>query len=158
MKTNAQREVSAKQFVLHQAKRRRELWGLLGDLPLKHKPKPPSLLKTDKYDGYTLEHLELDLNGIEPVRALLLIPDRRQKKAPGLLYIHAHGGTYELGKEEPRAATSSPRMLLSAPRRDWSRWRSTVGASPSASTRPPVPRESKTPSSSCSGEDRCFGE
>jgi hypothetical protein len=40
MKTNAQGEMSARQFLLHQAKRRRELWGLLGDLPLKHKPKP----------------------------------------------------------------------------------------------------------------------
>lgn len=100
MNTSAQGEMSARQFVLHQARRRRELWDLLGDLPLKHKPKPPKLIKTEKHDGYTLEHIELDLNGLEPVRALLLIPDRRQKRAPGLLYIHAHGGTYELGKEE----------------------------------------------------------
>jgi hypothetical protein len=92
--------MTARQFALHQAKRRRELWGLLGDLPLEHKPKPPKLLETEKHNGFTLEHLELDLNGLEPVPALLLIPDRRQKKAPGLLYIHAHGGTYELGKEE----------------------------------------------------------
>src|SRR5205085_10068885 len=57
-------------------------------------------LKTEKAEGYTLEHLELDLNGLEPVPAYLLIPDKRQERAPGLLYIHAHGGTYELGKEE----------------------------------------------------------
>jgi hypothetical protein len=97
MNTSAQGEMSARQFVLHQARRRRKLWDLLGDLPLKHKPKPPKLIKTEQHDGYTLEYIELDLNGIEPVRALLLIPDRRQKKAPGLLYILAHGGTYELG-------------------------------------------------------------
>jgi len=72
----------------------------MGDLPIKHKPKPPRLLKTEKHDGFTIEHIELDLNGIERVPALMLIPDRRKKKAPGLLYIHAHGGTYELGKEE----------------------------------------------------------
>lgn len=88
------------EFAAYQQKRRRELWSLLGDLPSQHKPKPAKVLKTEKNEGYTLEHLELDLNGIEPVPALLLIPDRRQTPAPGLLYIHAHGGTYDLGKEE----------------------------------------------------------
>jgi Abhydrolase family len=91
---------SKSEFTAYQRKRRRELWGLLGDLPLKHQPKEPKLIKTEKGDGYTLEHLELDLNGIEPVPALLLIPEKLRKPAPGLLYIHAHGGTYELGKEE----------------------------------------------------------
>ena len=81
-------------------KRRRELWSLLGYLPFRDKPRQSRLLRIEKGDGYTLEHLELNLNGIEPVPALLLIPDRRQRPAPGLLYIHAHGGTYELGKEE----------------------------------------------------------
>ena len=42
----------------------------------------------------------LDLNGIEPVPALLLIPDKRAARAPGLLYIHWHGGMYDLGKEQ----------------------------------------------------------
>ena len=57
-------------------------------------------MRTEAGLGYTLEHLELDLNGIEPVPALLLIPERRPAQAPGLVYIHAHGGTYDLGKEE----------------------------------------------------------
>jgi hypothetical protein len=87
-------------FSLHQARRRRELWSLLGDLPANHRPKPPKLIRTEKREGYSLEHLELDLNGIEAVPALLLIPDRLKRPAPGLLYIHAHGGTYDLGKEE----------------------------------------------------------
>ncbi len=100
MTTRAQTNFSKKEFASYQQKRRRELWSLLGGLPLKHRPKPPKLLKTEQGAGYTLEHLELDLNGIEPVPALLLIPEHRQKRAPGLLYIHAHGGTYELGKEE----------------------------------------------------------
>lgn len=90
---------SSEDFAAKQAKRRQELWGLLGDLPEKHAPKA-ELLKTEPGDGYTLEHLELDLNGIEPVPALLLLPEKRAKSAPALLYIHAHGGTYELGKEE----------------------------------------------------------
>jgi hypothetical protein len=30
----------------------------------------------------------------------LLLPEKRREPAPGLLYIHAHGDTYDLGKEE----------------------------------------------------------
>ncbi len=90
---------TAAEFGALQARKRKELWSLLGDLP-EAKPPQAKLLKTDKHDGFTLEHLELDLNGIEAVPAYLLLPDKRAAKAPGLLYIHAHGGTYGLGKEE----------------------------------------------------------
>jgi hypothetical protein len=58
------------------------------------------LVRTEKRAGYTLEHLELDLNGIEPAPSILLIPEKRRHRAPGLLYIHSHGGHYDLGKEE----------------------------------------------------------
>jgi hypothetical protein len=92
-------DTSREAFEAHQAKRRKQLWGLLGDLPERHPPRA-KLLRTEKRPGYTLEHLELDLNGLEPVPAYLLLPDRRSKAAPGLLYLHAHGGTYGLGKEE----------------------------------------------------------
>ena len=77
-------------FVANQEQRRKELWGLLGALPWQHRPSPPRLVKTERHDGYTLERLVLDLNGAEPVPALLLIPDKRQTPAPGLLYIHWH--------------------------------------------------------------------
>jgi len=90
----------ANEFSSQQQKRRRELWGLLGDLPWKHRPGPARLVSKEEHDGYTLERLVLDLNGIEPVPALLLIPRHRQPKAPGLLYIHWHGGMYDLGKEQ----------------------------------------------------------
>jgi hypothetical protein len=79
--------------------RRRLLWNLLGDLPEKRTP-VAKLLRTERGPGYTLEHLELDLNGVEPVPAYLLLPEKRRPRAPGLLYIHAHGGTYSVGKEE----------------------------------------------------------
>jgi dienelactone hydrolase len=92
--------LAPKEFAVFQANRRRELWNLLGDMPQDVKPRRTQIIKTEKHDGYTLERLILNLNGIEPVPALLLIPDKRQPKAPGLLYIHAHGGTYELGSEE----------------------------------------------------------
>jgi hypothetical protein len=82
-----------------QEKRRLELWGLLGDLPARKKPEA-RLLSMEKQDGFTLEHLELDLNGIEKVPALLLVPDKVKSPAPGLLYLHWHGGDYPVGKQE----------------------------------------------------------
>src|SRR5215213_9574595 len=87
-------------FRQHQEKRRKELWGLLGDLPWNYQSKPPQQIKTETGPGYQLEHLVLDLNGQEPVPAYLLIPEKRQPKAPGPLYLHAHGGSYPLGKKE----------------------------------------------------------
>jgi dienelactone hydrolase len=97
---------AADEFNLYQQRRRWELWSLLGDLPWDHTPAPPQLIRTEKHEGYTLERWVLDLNGIEPVPALLLIPDRRQKRAPGLLFIHWHAGQYDLGKEQLLRGTS----------------------------------------------------
>jgi dienelactone hydrolase len=96
-------------FRSFQERRRKELWSLLGDLPWDHKPGPPRLVKTEKHTGYTLERWILDLNGIEPVPAVLLIPDHRQDPAPGLLFIHWHAGQYDLGKEQLLCGTSVQR-------------------------------------------------
>lgn len=95
-----EKTMSARGFTAYQRSRRKELWGLLGDLPWDHKPAPPKRIRAEKHDGYTLERLVLDLNGIEPVPAILLIPEKRRERAPGLLYIHWHGGMYDLGKEQ----------------------------------------------------------
>ena len=105
-------------FASHQKKRRKELWGLLGDLPWQHRPGPPKLLSTEEHEDYTVERLVLDLNGIEPVPALLLIPRRRQTRAPGLLYIHWHGGMYDLGKEQLlRGVKAQPPTRPCAPKK-----------------------------------------
>lgn len=96
---NDENQASAK-FAAHQAERRKQLWSLLGDLPRDHHPGPPRLVKSERHPGFILEHLVLDLNGIEPVPALLLLPEKRQPKAPGMLYIHWHGGQYAHGKDE----------------------------------------------------------
>lgn len=87
------------QFAAYQAERRQELWALLGDLPPWQRP-AARLRKIERHPDYTLEHLELELNGLEPVAALLLVPDQRPQPAPGLLYLHSHGGQYDMGKEE----------------------------------------------------------
>lgn len=87
-------------FAQYQEKRRKELWSLLGDLPWRHTPKPAQRIKVEEHPTFMLEHLVLDLNGQEPVPASLLIPKQRKEKAPGLLYLHAHGGTYPVGRSE----------------------------------------------------------
>jgi dienelactone hydrolase len=101
MSESANAEPTWEQFQAHQSKRRQELWGLLGDLPARTTPSA-KLLKREPHHGYTLEYLELDVHGPEPVPAYLLLPDKRTQPAPGLLYLHAHGGSYKLGKEELR--------------------------------------------------------
>lgn len=93
--TNAMNE-----FTTYQERRRQALWGLLGDLPWQHRPGTPKVIRTEDHGQYTLTRLVLDLNGMEPVPALLLIPKRLQHPAPGLLFIHWHAGMYDLGKEQ----------------------------------------------------------
>src|SRR5262250_269718 len=73
--TDETSRTSRERFTSLQERRRKELWSLLGDLPWQHQAAKPKLLSTEKREGYTLERLILDLNGIEPVPALLLIPD-----------------------------------------------------------------------------------
>lgn len=87
-------------FAAHQRSRRKELWSLLGELPWDHHPTPPRLVGSERGPGYTLEHIVLDLDGLDPAPAILLLPDKRQTKAPGMLYLHWHGGEYDLGKRE----------------------------------------------------------
>ncbi len=73
-------------FSGYQKWRREDLWGLLGDLPWQHEPAPPQIVRTEEHESYTLQRLVLDLNGIEPVPALLTIPKRLECPAPGLLF------------------------------------------------------------------------
>ena len=87
-------------FSARQKESRKKLLALLGDMPMRHKGKDPVLRKKEKHQGYTLEHLEFDFNGIEKVPGILLVPDNINKKAPCMLYCHAHFGTYEIGKDE----------------------------------------------------------
>ena len=84
MSGKPQQEKSSAEFSANQAQRRKELWSLLGDLPWDHKPGPAKVLAVEKHDGYILERLVLDQNGLEPVPAILLIPERRAARAPQL--------------------------------------------------------------------------
>ena len=59
---------------MNNSARREQLYGLLGELPPRHRPVTSRTLSTEQRDGYVLEHLELDLNGIEPVPAVFVRP------------------------------------------------------------------------------------
>ena len=79
--------------------RRQELFRLLGDLPNRDHPVSFRVLSVSKEKTYILERLVLDLNGIEAVPAYLVTP-LTHGPHPCMLYNHAHGGNYSLGKEE----------------------------------------------------------
>src|SRR4051794_22754172 len=67
------------------AARRRELYGLLGDLPPRNRPISARTLSTEERPNYVLEKLVLDLNGIEPVPAYFVKPKGATGKMPAIL-------------------------------------------------------------------------
>jgi dienelactone hydrolase len=80
--------------------RRGKLYSLLGDLPPPDRPVSALLLEEETHENYHLEKLLLDLNGIEPVPAYFVRPLHFADKLPVILYNHAHGDNYQIGKEE----------------------------------------------------------
>ena len=80
--------------------RREELFNLLGDLPNRSHSITVSKIAEEKRDSYFLEKLTLDLNQMEPVPAYFVRPLDCDSDLPAVLYNHAHGGDYDLGKEE----------------------------------------------------------
>jgi len=80
--------------------RRRELYGLLGELPGRSRELAASKVDGQEWGSYVLEKLVLDLNGIEPVPAVFVRPKGGAGPWPAVLYNHAHGGDYAIGKDE----------------------------------------------------------
>jgi hypothetical protein len=90
---------------------RQRLYSLLGDLPAMDRPVAAEVLSREERNGYTLEVLLLDLNGMEPVPAYFTRPHGLEGPAPAVVYNHAHGGDWVLGKDEfirGRAALQDP--------------------------------------------------
>ena len=83
-----------------QTTRRRALYDLLGDLPDRSRPIGARTVGEEVRDSYVLETLVLDLNGIEQVPAYFARPREATGRLPVVLYHHAHGGDYALGKDE----------------------------------------------------------
>jgi dienelactone hydrolase len=82
------------------AQRRRELYGLLGELPDRKRPIGGKKRGEEERDGYVLETWDLDLNGLETVPAYLARPRQVSGRVPGVLFDHSHGGGYKIGKQE----------------------------------------------------------
>jgi dienelactone hydrolase len=81
--------------------RRAELRSLLGPLPEESGPPSARLVAREEREGYVLETLVLDLNGIEDVPAYLALPRTpAASPIPVVLYNHSHGRNFELGKNE----------------------------------------------------------
>ncbi len=80
--------------------RRGDLYSLLGDLPGRARVPQAQVIGEEEREGYVLERLVLDLNGSEPVPAYLVRPKEASGPVPVVLYNHAHGGDYVLGKDE----------------------------------------------------------
>ena len=80
--------------------RRQELHALLGDLPQHSGGVGVQQIAVEERAGFILETLVLDLNGIEPVPACFVRPRDQAGSIPAILYNHAHGGDYILGKDE----------------------------------------------------------
>ncbi len=91
------------------AARRQELWRLLGDLPDRDAPVRAEKVSEEPRDGYVLEKVLLHLNGIEPVPAWFCRAPAAP--APVVIYNHAHGGGYRIGKDE----AIRPREFLQTP-------------------------------------------
>ena len=83
-----------------QASRRAELRQTLGDLPARDRRISATTVWVEERPAYVLEKLRLDLNGLEPVPAWFVHPRDMVRPAPAVLYNHAHGGDYQLGKDE----------------------------------------------------------
>ncbi len=82
------------------AARRRELYGLLGDLPARERPIAAETVWSEARGAYHLEKLVLDLNGVEAVPAYFIRPLNGVAPMPAVLYQHTHSNDYGRGKEE----------------------------------------------------------
>ena len=90
---------------------REQLYDLLGDLPERNREISVAVTGEEERQGYILEKLVLDLNGKEAVPAYFVRPHDQSGPLPTVLYNHAHGGDYVLGKDElldGRAALADP--------------------------------------------------
>ena len=57
-------------------------------------------VETEERDGYTLETLSFATRTGEAVRGYLTRPRHMTAPLPAILYIHAHGGRYDIGADE----------------------------------------------------------
>ncbi len=91
--------------------RRAELYGMLGELPERERRVAAEVVGESRREAFVSETLILDLNGLEPVPAYFVRPLHGSGPFPAILYNHAHGGDYVIGKDEMlvgRSALQAP--------------------------------------------------
>ena len=69
-------------------------------MPERNEPVSARILAVKEEKDYIVEHLLLGLNPVEPVPAYFIRPRQPGPPWPVILYNHAHGGDYSIGKEE----------------------------------------------------------
>lgn len=79
---------------------RENLYSYLGDLPPRDMPISVELVSEEERENYILETLTLNINGIEPVPAFYTKTKNADGPRPTILYNHAHGTGYDVGKAE----------------------------------------------------------
>ena len=99
---DTEREAGAYADPAFRQERRAVLYELLGDLPATRGHQVTVVeQRTEEHGDYVVERSTLDLNGVEPVPAVLLKPAKSPAIAlPLVIYNHAHWDDYERGKEE----------------------------------------------------------
>lgn len=103
------------------ARRREDLWRLLGPRPRRAGGVGGERLARDERPHAVVEHWRLHLNAEQPVPALLLRP-RGVTPRGVVLYCHAHGNRFETGKDElltGRPALQSPPYGEALTARGW---------------------------------------
>jgi dienelactone hydrolase len=97
---------------IDQTEARQRLYGLLGELPDRDLPMNVRLVSVEDRDAYRLEKLFIECNGREGIPALFLSPlQHADDPRPTILYNHASGDDWELGKSElliGRSALQNP--------------------------------------------------
>jgi dienelactone hydrolase len=84
-----------------QVEARRRLYELLGKLPERHSPMSVRQVAVETRENYRLERLFIECNEREGIPALFLSPvEESRTPRPVILYNHASGDDFELGKSE----------------------------------------------------------
>ena len=101
--------VSSADWLAQRAAIRERLHALLGDLPPRPKVQPATLWREDR-GTHWLEKFEFENGAAETVRGYLFLPKHAaaDRKVPGVLYCHWHGGQYDIGKDELLGTNATP--------------------------------------------------
>jgi dienelactone hydrolase len=88
---------------------REKLHSLLGDLPPRPEARPVTLWREDR-GTHWLEKFEFENGAAETVRGYLFLPKHADsdRRVPGVLYCHWHGGQYDIGKDELLGTNATP--------------------------------------------------